>query len=234
MALAINWIVGTSGNWGVYGSAPTMEYWAKETSLCAATVVPMRHRLWHQARRPRLGPISVSMAKALGARVAIYGKNLAGGFAGYFDGKCREGGFTYSSDRHLKANFVQSTRAQSLTAWASIPIRPGTTERAREWRHMGWTAQDFRAAFSLGEDDKTIASVDMNGCDGGGASGLVSDRKERTDRSKSRAGRSKSYRRGSRQSSATTRQSVQATAAAGKMKDRGGITFTQLRLRTQS
>ena len=35
--------------------------------------------------------------------------------------------------------------------------------QAREIRHMGPVAQDFRAAFGLGEDDKHISTVDADG-----------------------------------------------------------------------
>ena len=40
-----------------------------------------------------------------------------------------------------------------------MPPRP----RRHRSRHLGPTAQDFRAAFGLGEDDTTISTVDEQG-----------------------------------------------------------------------
>lgn len=53
---------------------------------------------------------------------------------------------------------------QVLETLASLPIASWRYKRERPGiRHLGPMAQDFRAAFGLGDDDKTIATVDANG-----------------------------------------------------------------------
>ena len=47
---------------------------------------------------------------------------------------------------------------------AALPISTWNyRSQADEIRHMGPMAQDFRAAFGLGEDDRTISTVDTDG-----------------------------------------------------------------------
>jgi Chaperone of endosialidase len=53
---------------------------------------------------------------------------------------------------------------QVLETLASLPV----SSWRYKWeppgiRHLGPMAQDFKAAFDLGDDDKTIANVDANG-----------------------------------------------------------------------
>jgi trimeric autotransporter adhesin len=45
----------------------------------------------------------------------------------------------------------------------NIPIREWNSSRRTSIRHVGPTAQDFRAAFGLGEDDRTISTLDPDG-----------------------------------------------------------------------
>ncbi|MGA1129516.1 MAG: tail fiber domain-containing protein, partial [Chthoniobacterales bacterium] len=46
-------------------------------------------------------------------------------------------------------------------------------------RHIGPTAQDFRAAFGLGENDKTISTIDPSGVALAAIQGLVEELKLR-------------------------------------------------------
>ena len=68
------------------------------------------------------------------------------------------------SDEHRKTDFRDLDGEQVLGKLAALPVR--------EWRyntqdagirHVGPTAQDFRAAFGLGESDVRIGSVDADG-----------------------------------------------------------------------
>lgn len=68
------------------------------------------------------------------------------------------------SDRNLKENFETVDGQEVLARLAEVPI---TTWNYRAGdpavRHMGPMAQDFYAAFGLGEDDTHLNVLDVNG-----------------------------------------------------------------------
>jgi hypothetical protein len=74
------------------------------------------------------------------------------------------GAWTDSSDRARKENFAPVDGQAVLARLADVPITTWNY-RAQEpsVRHMGPTAQDFYAAFGLGEDERHIAALDANG-----------------------------------------------------------------------
>jgi hypothetical protein len=74
------------------------------------------------------------------------------------------GAWTNSSDFDRKENFEPVNRHEVLAHLAALPIMRWTY-KAEECavRHMGPTGQDFAAAFGLGSDDKSIATVDADG-----------------------------------------------------------------------
>jgi hypothetical protein len=68
------------------------------------------------------------------------------------------------SDRNLKENFTPMDGQEVLARLAEIPITTWNYKtQDRSIRHMGPVAQDFYAAFELGEDDKHISTVDADG-----------------------------------------------------------------------
>jgi Chaperone of endosialidase len=86
-----------------------------------------------------------------------------GGGAGlcYFNGGA---GWVCTSDRNKKENF-QSVNAQAvLERLAQMPVTRWNMKGDRnKTPHMGPVAQDFKAAFGLGESDKTINAADAQG-----------------------------------------------------------------------
>ncbi len=74
------------------------------------------------------------------------------------------GVWTSTSDRAVKENFaavdpravLDRVTQRSLQTW-------NYKVEQREVRHLGPTAQDFCAAFGLGEDDRHISPVDEGG-----------------------------------------------------------------------
>ncbi len=112
----------------------------------------------------------------VGDTYGVFGtSNTPAGFAGYFQGQVKvigaltvTGGCTGCnnpiSDRNLKANFSTINSRSILTRLASIPIQSWNYKSEPETvRHIGPMAQDFRAAFGLGADDKTLNTVDASG-----------------------------------------------------------------------
>lgn len=78
---------------------------------------------------------------------------------------CTAGGqWTSVSDRNAKEAFTPIQPRQVLAKVASLPITQWQykAETNGAW-HLGPMAQDFYAAFGLGESDKSIGSIDANG-----------------------------------------------------------------------
>jgi hypothetical protein len=95
---------------------------------------------------------------------AIYGDNPAG-WAGYFNGNVRVTGvLNNTSDRNAKRDFKPVDTLAVLDKLASLQIQTWTfTNDATGSRHLGPVAQEFKAAFGLGADDTSIATVDADG-----------------------------------------------------------------------
>jgi len=74
------------------------------------------------------------------------------------------GTWTNSSDSAKKAGFRNVDEDDLLAKLAAMPIRTWNYRLEDSTvRHIGPTAQDFRAAFGLGDGDKAIATVDADG-----------------------------------------------------------------------
>ena len=71
------------------------------------------------------------------------------------------GTLVQSSDRNRKKNFKEVGDRQVLEKLSAMPVYTWQFDNEEaDVRHMGPTAQDFRAAFELGYDEKTMAPVD--------------------------------------------------------------------------
>lgn len=74
------------------------------------------------------------------------------------------GVWTNTSDVNRKRDFVPVAGEDVLARLRGLPISTWTYKVDPSGvRHMGPTAQDFQAAFGLGNDDKTIGTVDADG-----------------------------------------------------------------------
>jgi len=74
------------------------------------------------------------------------------------------GTWTNASDRNRKHLFETVHGEDVLTRLRALPITTwGYKVENRDVRHLGPMAQDFRAAFGLGDDDKVISTVDGDG-----------------------------------------------------------------------
>jgi general secretion pathway protein D len=84
-----------------------------------------------------------------------FGQQTGGGVTG--------GGGTVPSDRNIKTDF-QAVDAQDILARVTaLPISEWSYKADAGTRHIGPMAQDFKAAFKIGGDDKSIAIVDASG-----------------------------------------------------------------------
>jgi hypothetical protein len=73
------------------------------------------------------------------------------------------GTWASASDRNMKMNVVRVDDSAVLDKVASLPINRWSYITERGVRHVGPMAQDFYAAFGVGEDDKHITSIDEDG-----------------------------------------------------------------------
>ena len=71
--------------------------------------------------------------------------------------------FTISSDRNAKENFKSVSPGEMLDKVAALPISRWNYKADKGSAHIGPMAQDFYSAFSVGMDDKHIATVDEEG-----------------------------------------------------------------------
>ncbi len=93
------------------------------------------------------------------------------------------GSWSTISDRNAKRDFEAVDKRELLDRLARVPI---ATWRYRTQdasiRHIGPVAQDFHAAFDVGEDDKRIATIDADGVALGAIQGLLEILKEKDAR----------------------------------------------------
>jgi trimeric autotransporter adhesin len=74
------------------------------------------------------------------------------------------GTWSTSSDRNLKQNFVLVEGREILARLEQVPVTTWNYKsQDKSIRHMGPVAQDFYAAFKLGEDDLHIGTADADG-----------------------------------------------------------------------
>jgi hypothetical protein len=78
------------------------------------------------------------------------------------DTQCR-GAVYAGSDRAVKERITEVTPEDVLARVSAMPISEWSYTNSPENRHIGPMAQDFRAAFNLGHDDKSIALMDEGG-----------------------------------------------------------------------
>lgn len=74
------------------------------------------------------------------------------------------GVFTCTSDRNTKEDFRRIDGEEVLAKVARMPVETWRyKDEGNGVRHLGPVAQDFRAAFGLGTDDKSIGLLDIDG-----------------------------------------------------------------------
>ena len=71
--------------------------------------------------------------------------------------------FVTTSDREAKQGFAAVSSGEILDKVAALPIQSWSYKEMPGVAHLGPAAQDFRAAFGLGDTDRGIATVDADG-----------------------------------------------------------------------
>jgi len=114
---------------------------------------------------------------------ATNGFSLSTNLAGTVGCSLIVGTWNCTSDRNAKANFAPVDGVAVLDTLAGIPIETWNfnTQDAAV-RHMGPMAQDWYAAFGLGEGNTTISAVDADGVALAAIQGLYTVVQEKEDR----------------------------------------------------
>jgi len=74
------------------------------------------------------------------------------------------GSWSMLSDRNAKENFTRANPREILDKLATLPMATWNYKAQDDSiRHIGPVAQDFHAAFGVGEDERRISSVDADG-----------------------------------------------------------------------
>jgi hypothetical protein len=68
-----------------------------------------------------------------------------------------------ASDRNLKENFTPLDEQEILNRLESVPIQKWNYKNQPQAAHIGPVAQDFYAAYQLGDSDKSIGTIDADG-----------------------------------------------------------------------
>jgi len=77
--------------------------------------------------------------------------------------RCDGSSWINASDRNLKQGFAGVDAQAVLARVAALPVTTWSYKAQPEQKHLGPVAQDFHAAFGLGADDVSIATVDESG-----------------------------------------------------------------------
>ena len=120
-----------------------------------------------------------------GNRWVYVGDTIAGQTIGTWTGAyLTDGGvWTNASDRDLKEDFTPVEARAVLRRVASMPIQRWRYKgEAPGVMHIGPVAQDFHAAFGLGDSDKGIGTVDADGVALAAIQGLYQEVQERDAR----------------------------------------------------
>ncbi|MBS1794160.1 MAG: tail fiber domain-containing protein [Acidobacteria bacterium] len=90
------------------------------------------------------------------------------------------GSWSSISDRNMKENFAAVDSRQILKKVLNLPISTWNYKsQDKSIRHIGTMAQDFYAAFGVGESDKMIATIDPDGVAFAAIQGLSEELKDR-------------------------------------------------------
>jgi len=135
------------------------------------------------------------------------------------------GSWGCSSDRNLKTDLVPLDGASILARVASLPVYQWVAkDDPRRTPHAGPTAQDFMAAFGLGDNDKMIGFADAQGVAFAAIQGLNAKFEQVVQAKDAAIATLKSESDAQKQEIAELRQAVEVllarTSPAGRMAER--------------
>ena len=87
------------------------------------------------------------------------------------------GNWTNSSSRTVKENHQHVDSEEILDKIEKLSITEWNYKENEDARHIGPVAEDFYSIFNLGENDKSISTIDPSGVALAGIKGLIEENK---------------------------------------------------------
>ena len=139
--------------------------WAGGNTMPYASIFPNSVNLYaSNGVSMDYGPQSAGQPR--GSRYVYIGPINAGNTISTWNGaRLTDGGvWSNASDRNRKTDFREINPRAVLETLAVLPVREWRyTNEDASVKHLGPVAQEFRAAFGLGTDDKSIGTIDADG-----------------------------------------------------------------------
>jgi len=121
------------------------------------------------------------VARATGGFWFVTGIDVSGNFTSGMRLPAGSSAWSPMSDRNAKTDFAGIDGKDVLRRLASIPIATWRYKsQDSSIRHIGPVAQDFHAAFGVGEDDRYISTIDADGIALAAIQGLYERLQEQT------------------------------------------------------
>jgi hypothetical protein len=119
-----------------------------------------------------------------GVRYVFVGQNAGNTITAWNGARLTDGGtWQNASDRNRKTDFKEVDPRAVLDKLAAMPVRQWRyTNEDACIKHIGPVAQDFQSAFGLGDDDKSIGTVDADGVALAAIQGLNQKLEERCEK----------------------------------------------------
>jgi hypothetical protein len=139
--------------------------WAGGNTMPYASIFPYAVNLYaSNGVSMDYGPQTVGQPR--GTRYVYIGPINSGDTIGVWNGAHLTDGGVWSnaSDKNRKTDFKEIDTRELLEKVSALPVRQWRyTNEIAGVNHLGPTAQDFKSAFGLGTDDKSIGTVDADG-----------------------------------------------------------------------
>jgi Chaperone of endosialidase len=136
-------------------------------------------------------------ARCIGGVIFVTGIDGSGNATSGVQVPAGSGSWTSLSDRNAKENFQAVNAEEVLDRIAAMPISMWNYKtQDKTIRHLGPMAQDFHAAFHIGEDDKHIAIVDESGVALAAIQGLNEKMEEQTAQLRQKDGEIRELKQG--------------------------------------
>jgi len=119
-----------------------------------------------------------------------------------------------ASDQNRKTDFVETEPREVLEKLVALPVRQWRyTNEPSGVKHIGPTAQEFKAAFGLGHDERSIGTVDADGVALAAIQGLNQKVEDRSQKSEARIEKLEAENAALKAELAELKQLVRALAA---------------------
>jgi hypothetical protein len=162
---------------------PNTFAWACGNTMPYATVLPSTVNMY-ASNGVSMDYSFQTVGSPRGTRYVFVGQNGGNTITAWNGARLTDAGiWSNPSDRNRKTDFKEVDARAVLDKLAAMPVRQWRyTNEDACIKHIGPVAQDFKSAFGLGTDDKTIGTVDADGVALAAIQGLNQKLEERCEK----------------------------------------------------